>query len=619
MPSLVRSVTRLIQGPPIPWKHARRERLSVLFALPTFASDALSSVAYATEQILLVLLVAGSMTAAHFHWVIPISVGIGILLFIVATSYRQTIMAYPEGGGSYTVTSDNLGSLAGRVAGASLLIGYVLTVAVSEAAAVAAIVSAFPALYPFRAHLATGLILLIAFVNLRGIKESGIVFALPTYAFIVCILSLVFLGLWRGFVTGIGVAAPSAGVGDAAAASALLPLGLFGLLHAFSAGCTALTGVEAIANGVPAFRPPEAPNASRTLLILSVICVTMFIGIGIVAFRLHVVPAPEGVHGYETILSMIARGLVGKNWFYFAVQAATTVILILAANTAFADFPRLCSFIARDGYLPTQLSNLGDRLVFHWGIILLAATSIALIYLFQGETTSLLPLYAGSVFIAFSLNQFSMVRRWHRQGRNTGRLLLNLVGAVSTTIVGVVFIVTRFVEGAWLVPVIGSLILVGFTAIRRHYEYHAQQLAPEGDWVPETPLSTVIVLVPGVHRGIMPAINYAKSIGPDCRAVHVSTQPTKLAVIRREWERFDFGVPLVVLASPYRALVEPILEYVDEALREKPDKWLTVVIPEAVPSKWWQKFLHNNSAFPIRLALASRKRVVIANVRYHLA
>jgi amino acid transporter len=617
VPGLFGTIARLIQGPPIPSRRARHERLGVLLALPTFASDALSSVAYATEQILLVLLIAGSMTSAHFQWVIPISLGIAALLFVVVNSYRQTILAYPQGGGSYIVTSDNLGSVAGRVAGASLLIGYVLTVAVSEAAAVAAIVSAFPALQALRAHIATAMIAAIAVVNLRGIKESGLVFALPTYSFIVCILSLVVLGLWKGYVTGID---PAAVPDQAAAATMGLvgSLGLFTLLRAFSAGCTALTGVEAIADGVPAFRPPEAPNAARTLLILAFISVAMFVGIGIVAYKLHIAPVAEGTAGYETVLSMIARTLVGESWFYYVVQAATTVILILAANTAFADFPRLCSFIARDGFLPRQLGNVGDRLVFHWGIILLAATSVALIYVFQGETTSLLPLYAGSVFISFSLAQFGMVRRWHKMGGNTVKLLFNLVGAVSTTVVGTVFIVTRFADGAWLVPVIGVVILLLFTGVRRHYDVHAEQLTPKGFTIPETPISTVIILVPGVHLGIMPAINYAKTIGLDCRAVHVGVNPSKVSDVKQQWEQFDFGMPLVVLEAPYRSLVDPILDYVDETLAENPENWLTVIVPEAVPPRWWQRILHNNSSFPIKMALAKRKRVVITNVRYHL-
>ncbi|GMV35656.1 MAG: amino acid transporter [Fimbriimonadales bacterium] len=613
MPNLIRGLVRLVQGPPIPSKRARHERLSVIFALPTFAADALSSVAYATEAIMLVLLAA---SIHHLPLVVPISTGIAVLLAVVAASYTQTVLAYPTGGGSYIVASENLGSGAGRVAGAALLIGYVLTVSVSEAAAVAAMISAFPNLQPMRPHLATAMILGISLVNLRGIRESGVFFAVPTYLFVLSMLSLVGLGMWKVVTGGIQPMNPVAT--QQAAATAVTPIGFFMLLRAYSAGCTALTGVEAIANGVPAFRPPESINAARTLRMLAVISITLFVGTSFLASKLHVIPIHEGTPGYETVLSMIARGLAGKTWFYYVIQAATVVILILAANTAFADFPRLCSFIARDGFLPRQLTNLGDRLVFHWGIVLLTAVSIGLIYAFGGETNRLLPLYAGSVFITFSLSQFGMVAHWRRLGGNVPKMMMNLLGAVATTIVGIVFVVSKFTEGAWMIPVIGAGMMWVFTRIRRHYERHTQQLQLQDFAVPAQRQTTAIVLVPRLHIGTIAALNYARSIGLDCRALHVSVNPAKTQELKRDWERYNFGIPLVILESQYRSLVDPIIEYVDETLKESPDRWVTVIVPEAVPAKWWHRALHNNAAVPIKLALSQRKRVVITNVRYHL-
>jgi hypothetical protein len=333
---------------------------------------------------------------------------------------------------------------------------------------------------------------------------------------------------------------------------------------------------------------------------------------------LHVVPIHEGAIGYQTTLSMIAKGIAGDGLFYYLVQFATMAILVLAANTAFADFPRVTSFLARDGYLPRQLGMMGDRLVFHWGILLLTIISVGLIYLFQGEIHLLLPLYAGSVFIAFSMSQYGMVLRWRRLGKNRGNMMLNLVGALATTIVGLVFLITKFKEGAYLVPIIGAGLVATFIGIRRHYSYHEAQTQPKDFSIPKTPVSTVLVLVPRIHLGVLPAINYARSIGLDCRGIHVSIDPAKVADMKADWARYQFDIPLVILDSPYRTLVDPILEYVDETLRENPDNWLTVIVPEAVPSKWWQSILHNNSAFPIKLALAKRKKVVITNVRYHL-
>jgi amino acid transporter len=480
---------------------------------------------------------------------------------------------------------------------------------------VAAIISAAPSLQPYQAHLSALLVLVIALVNLRGVRESGVVFALPTYSFLVGVLGLMAYGVFR-WVTG--TFPPSPPVHPAAATAAVAPLTMFLLLRAFSGGCTAMTGVEAVSNGIPAFRPPESDNAAKTLRYLAYLLGAMVIGTAVLASVLHIVPIPEAAHGYRTVLSMIAERLVGRSFFFYFVQLATMAILMMAANTSFADFPRMCSFLARDGYLPRQLGAIGDRLVFHWGILLLACVSIALIYAFGGYTNRLLPLYAIGVFVSFSLSQFGMVVRWTRLGGGQWRRGLNLIGAILTSIVGLTFAITKFREGAWMVPVVGAFLLLIFWGVKRHYDYYASRLRPATYTIPPIRVGTVLILVPRIHRGILPAVNYAKTIAKDCRALHVSIDPGKVAGVKEEWERFGSGIPLVILESPYRSLLDPIKEYLDETLAENPESWVTVVVPEAVPSRWWHVFLHKNVAFSIKRLLAQRRRVVVTNVRYHL-
>jgi len=580
-----------------------------------FASDALSSVAYATEEVLLVLVVMG---AAGFYQLVPISLWLGVLLVIVGFSYYQTIHAYPQGGGTYLVSTENLGSLAGRCAGAALLIDYILTVAVSISSAVSFVISAFPAVKPYAVLVACSAIAILAIANLRGAKESGIVFAIPTYSFVVAVLVMLAVGVWKATVGGVGPFAPEfhAGSEPFHAVTAFL------MLRAFAASCTALTGTEAIADGVQAFRPPEAKNASQTLAMMVGLLLVMFIGVSWCAQHYGIVPMHVNQPGYQTVLVQLADRIF-DHWqgYLYLISAVTAVILFLAANTAFADFPRLSSFIARDGYLPRQLMSLGDRLVFQNGIVLLALLAIALVVIYDADTHALVPLYALGVFISFTLSQSGMVARWLRTDAHPWRnyrIYISLVGAVATFIVAIILGWTKFSEGAWLIFVAMGLLLFVFARIKRHYVYLAKELSITPDDTLPSVQTKVLLLVPRVHKGIIQAIAYAKAIGHDCRAIHVTLDPSSTEQVKADWNRFGAGIPLVILESPYRSLVEPIIEYVDQALAEDPSVMLTVIVPQAVPKYWWQGLLHTNAAVPLKLALGARKNLVVTNVRYFL-
>jgi amino acid transporter len=598
---------RLIVGAPMPLAQARHERLSKTVALAVFSSDAMSSVAYATEEILLILVLAGTAAA---HLTVPIALAIAGLLVVVSVSYQQTIHAYPSGGGSYIVARANLGPTAGLVAAAALLIDYVLTVSVSVAAGVAALTSAVPGLLTHRVLLGVVFTAAIAYANLRGVRESGRVFAVPTYLFIVTFSVLVGTGLFR-WLTGTLPAAAAASETVAATQT----LTWFLVLRAFASGCTALTGVEAISNGVPAFKHPEARNAAITMGWMAAVLGTLFIGVSVLASVLGITPLAD-----ETVVSQVARRLFGGGWPYYLVQGSTTLILVLAANTSFADFPRLNSLLARDRYAPRQFRTLGDRLVFSNGILILAGLAAALIVVFGGDTHALIPLYAVGVFISFTLSQAGMVRHWLTDG-GAGwrwRLGVNGVGALVTGVVTVVIAVTKFTHGAWIVVLLIPLLVLGFRAIYRHYDTVAHELSLE-HLVEEPPVNnTVLVLVGDLHMGVVKALRYAQSLSPSPKAVYVELDPSVTARLEERWSKGGCGVPMVVLASPYRSMLRPLLDYIGRIRERDANSVVTIVIPEFVPRRWWQHLLHNQTALLVKGALLFRRGVVVVDVPFHL-
>ena len=598
---------RLIVGAPMPLAQARHERLSKTVALAVFSSDAMSSVAYATEEILLILVLAGTAAA---HLTVPIALAIAGLLVVVSVSYQQTIHAYPSGGGSYIVARANLGPTAGLVAAGALLIDYVLTVSVSVAAGVAALTSAVPWLLTHRVLLGVVFTAAIAYANLRGVRESGRVFAVPTYLFIVTFSALVGTGLVR-WLTGTLPAAAAASETVAATQT----LTWFLVLRAFASGCTALTGVEAISNGVPAFKHPEARNAAITMGWMAAVLGTLFIGVSVLASALGITPLAD-----ETVVSQVARRLFGDGFFYFLIQGSTTLILVLAANTSFADFPRLNSLLARDRYAPRQFRTLGDRLVFSNGILILAGLAAALIIVFGGDTHALIPLYAVGVFISFTLSQAGMVRHWLTDG-GAGwrwRLGVNGVGALVTGAVTVVIAVTKFTHGAWIVVLLIPLLVLGFRAIYRHYDTVAHELSLE-HLVEEPPVNnTVLVLVGDLHMGVVKALRYAQSLSPSPKAVYVELDPSVTARLEERWSKGGCGVPLVVLASPYRSMLRPLLDYIGRIRERDTNSVVTIVIPEFVPRQWWQHLLHNQTALLVKGALLFRRGVVVVDVPFHL-
>jgi len=601
---MLATVRWLIFGSPLPTSAEAHQRLGKLKALAVFSSDALSSVAYSTEEMLLVLLAAGS---AGREVLVPISLAIASLLAIVAVSYRQTIHGYPSGGGAYIVAHDNLGKWPGLIAAAALLTGYVLTVAVSITAGVAAISSALPALGPYRVEMCVLATTLVAWANLRGAKESGTVFSIPTYGFIITLMTLVVVGLYRS-ISGRLVPLPAGSQGNVVGPTEAL--GSVLILRAFASGCAALTGVEAISNGIPAFEKPEAKNAGQTLVAMVILLASMFLGISFLAHGLAVTPV-EG----ETVVSQIGRQLFGTGPLYLLLQAMTALILILAANTSFADFPRLSAILARDGYLPRQFKRLGDRLVFSNGIIALAVLSAVLIIIFGGQTHSLIPLYAVGVFLSFTLSQTGMVRHWQRV-RGGGwryKAVVNGVGACATGMVSLVVLGTKFARGAWVVAVVIPLVVLWFDAIRRHYGNVADELSLEG-MVPVAwhdadteERRKVIVPLSGVHRASLAALHFARSLSADVKAVIVDVDPKDTGAVLEKWRTWGRDVPLVVLESPYRSTIGPLLQYLDEQDQRDPDRGLAVVVlPEFVCARWWHHLLHNQWALLVRSALTYR-------------
>jgi amino acid transporter len=605
---LLAQAKRLIVGEPIPSHLAHHERFSRFTGLAVLSSDALSSVAYATEEILrvLVLVSVGALSFAT-----PIAFVIAAILAVVVFSYRQTIHAYPSGGGAYIVAKDNLGERPALIAAAALLIDYVLTVAVSIAAGVAAITSAIPQWHVNRVEMTLAFVVILTLGNLRGIRESGRIFAIPTYLFVVSLLALIAVGIWR-FATGsiqpIAAAAPIQSAGDT--------LTLFLLLTAFSNGCTAMTGVEAVSNGVPAFRPPESRNAASTMVMMALLSITMFVGITLLAHAYHVIPSEQ-----ETVVSQIARGVFGgRGWPYYIVQSSTMLILVLAANTAYADFPRLASILARDRYVPRQLMNQGDRLAFSNGIIGLSLFASVLLIAYGGDTHSLIPLYMIGVFVSFTLSQAGMVVHWRKlqgPGWRTSAFI-NGLGAAVTGIVLVVVALTKSREGAWIILLLIPVHVVMFRATRRHYDEVARQLSLDG-WTNGTRhRNTVLVPMSGVHRAVVQALEYAKTLSPDVKAIYVNIDPAATAQMCAQWRKWGDGVPLVVLESPYRSLMEPLLEYIDQVDAAEPDDFVTIVLPEFVPARWWHHVFHNQRALLIKGALLFRPNVVVTSVPFHL-
>ena len=606
--SFLSQLKRVLVGARIPSHDAHHERLSRVTGLAVLSSDALSSVAYATEEILRVLLVGG---IAAMSLVTPIGVVIAVTLAIVVFSYRQTIHAYPSGGGAYIVAKENLGTTPSLVAAASLLIDYVLTVAVSVAAGVAALTSAFPQWAPYRVEIALGFVVVLMVGNLRGVRESGRIFAVPTYFFIVSVLVMLALGVWRYFS---GAITPPHELAHPASATGLLTT--FALLTAFSNGCTAMTGVEAVSNGVPAFRPPESRNAASTLVAMGVLSIVMFMGITLLAHAYALVP-----NDAETVISQLARATFGGGTaLYFAVQAATMLILVLAANTAYADFPRLASIVARDRFLPRQFTNQGDRLAFSNGILILSVLAAVLLVAFGGDTHALIPLYMIGVFVSFTLSQAGMVIHWRQSGEAGWRASawINGVGAVVTGIVLVIVGLTKAAEGAWLIIVMIPALVALFTITRRHYDHVASELTLR-DWEPEMP-GRHVVLVPigGIQRAVVKALQYARRLSPDVRAVYVELDPAGTEALRAQWPTWGQGVELAVLASPYRSLLEPLLDYIEHLRRDDPSTYITVILPEFVPHRLWQHLLHNQHALLIKGALLFKPNVVVTSVPFHL-
>lgn len=604
----------LLVGSPLPTQRLARERLNKIRALAAFSPDALSSIAYANQEIYLGLVVAGSAGLA-LSW--PIGLAITGLLFIVALSYFQTIHGYPGGGGSYIVARENLGTLPGLIAAAALTVDYSLTAAVSLTAGVAALASAFPVLWAYKVELALFLLVVITLINLRGVQESGTAMAVPVYLFLIVFLTMIGVGFVRLLIEGTGhytqLALP-----------ALQPLTPSLILHAFATGCTALTGIEAISNGVPAFRPPEARNAGQTLIIMAVLMGILFVGsIGLTQF-LVVIPRAD-----ETILSALAHRIFGNNPLYILVQVSTLLILAVAANTSFAGFPRLAAILAKDGFLPHQLAGLGDRLVYSNGILTLAGVAGLLIILFNGDSHALIPLFASGAFLAFTLSQIGMVIHWKQiRGKKWWiKAFLNGLGGLITGLTLVIVGVSKFIEGAWLVPLTITLLTMGFLRIRAHYRAVAEELSLSQTHVlPASipPSPRIVIPVSGVHKGVINAVNFARSIGKEITAVYVELEPGSGEKVQQKWEVFWPEIPFVILPSPYRSLVGPLVDYLDETDREHDDgQQAVVVLPEFVPARWWHLLLHNQSAWLLKTALLYRRRRmgfqrVIIDVPFHL-
>lgn len=617
-------------GRPLPTADAKHQTIGKLIGLAVFASDALSSTGYATQE-MMVILVLGGMSALRYS--VPISLAIVALLTILTLSYEQTIHAYPGGGGAYIVARDNLGDLPALVAAAALLTDYILTVSVSISSAVAQFVSAVPALVPFRVALAVFLIFFVMVINLRGVRESGRAFALPTYFFVFSMFATIIAGMVRFFSGTLGTVVNPP---ELELVQAAQPVTFFLILRAFSNGTSALTGVEAISNGITAFKEPRSRNAGITLIWMSVILGALLVGITFLAYRIGAVPSEA-----ETVISQLARtAFGGRDAFYLAAVMAAAVILVMAGNTAFADFPRLSAMVAADGFLPRQMTYRGSRLVFSRGIFALALVAVGLVILFQASVTKLIPLYAIGVFLSFTLSQTGMARRWWKSGRlkpgeqvvergstltyDQGwpvKMIINSSGAFTTLVVALVFAITKFVDGAWIVILLAPLLVMVFRSFHTHYEQLARRLSLERFGEPG-PISRhrVILLIGGVHRGSLAALRYARTLSEDITAVHVSVDPVETERIRSKWEIWGQGVRLVILESPYRLFLEPLLEYIDEidALRQ-PNEMITIVVPEFMSRHPAAAVLHARTTDMLRRVLLYREEIVVTEVPYQVS
>jgi amino acid transporter len=623
------SIRTWLIGRPLPTADAPHQTIGKAIGLAVFASDALSSTAYATQEILFILAVAGT---AAFGYSFPISIAIVTLLVIVALSYEQTVHAYPGGGGAYTVSRDNLGELPAQIAGSALLTDYILTVAVSISAGVAQIVSAFPDLFPYRVILSVVLVFFIMLLNLRGVRESGALFAVPSYFFVVTMFLTVGVGLYQAATGTLGavVNPPPLEI-----LHTVTLLGPFLILHAFSSGTAALTGIEAISNGITAFKEPRGRNAGITLIVMASILGSLFLSITFLAGQIQAIPSEA-----ETVISQLARTVYGsQGYLYLAVIAATTVILIMATNTSFAGFPRLSALLAKDGWLPRQLAFRGSRLVYSRGIVFLALVACILIVIFDASVTLLIPLYAIGVFMSFTLSQSGMAHRWWKSGHLSPdeareepgsilrydpkwkiKLAINSFGAVCTFIVMMVFAVTKFVDGAWIVLVIIPALVFMFSSTHRHYKRLASALSLEHYGAPpHISRHRVILLLGNVHRGTLAALRYARQLSDDVTAVHVSIDDDETAKTRQKWEEWGEGVRLVILESPYRLLLEPLLHYIEDLDEQRqPNDTITVVVPQFIPKRWYHNLLHTQTAFMLRLVLLFRPGIVVTDVPYQV-
>ena len=621
----------LLIGRPLSTADAPHQTIGKLLGLAVFSSDAMSSVAYAPQEMLLILAAAGM---GAFHISVPLAMAICGLLIILTLSYEQTIHAYPSGGGAYIVARDNLGELPAQTAAAALLTDYILTVSVSISSGVAQLVSAFPLLYNYKAWIAVVLVIFVMMINLRGVKESGITFAIPTYFFIIMMYVTIIIGLIRAISgTLTGVVDPPQDI--LLLHQTLQPITLFLILKAFSSGTTALTGVEAISNGITAFKEPRSKNAGKTLVIMAVILGSMMLGITYLAHLVGATPSDE-----ETVISQIARTVFdNRGIFYLGTIGATMVILVMAANTAFADFPRLSAIAATDGFLPRQFTYRGSRLVYSRGIVALAIVASILILVTQASVSRLIPLYAIGVFLSFTLSQTGMARRWWKSGKLKGdekkvergstlvfdkgwkfKMVVNSLGAVVTGIVMMVFAITKFKDGAWFVVILTPVLVFFFSSIHRHYMKVAATLSLENYVAPNRIVrQRVIMPIGGVHKSTMTALRYAKTLSDDITAVHVSIDPVETKKLQEKWEIWGDGYRLVVLDSPYRLFVEPLLEYIEELDETKaPNEIISIVVPQFIPKHIWNVWLHTNTADTLRRVLLYRKDIVIMEVPYQV-
>ena len=617
-------IKRAFLGKPIASNEVEHQRISKKVALAVFSSDAISSTAYATQEILMVIALGASSLILGLDKLVPISIVVAILIAIVVSSYRKTIYAYPQGGGSYVVSKENLGENTSLVAGAAILVDYVLTVAVSTCAGVRAITSipAFQNWADHRVALCVGAISFITLINLRGAKESGKIFAIPTYVYVLAVGSLISFGLTKSYLGWFGGIDPIefSSYAQEAAAEGLVESGgalaIIVLLRGFASGAVALTGIEAICDGVPAFRKPSAKNASRTLMMMAGILATLFFGISLLASRIHPIPLEEG----ESVFSQMGRHVFGEGPIYFGLQISTALILMLAANTAYADFPRLSSIIARDGFLPRQFTNRGDRLVFSNGVIVLGLAAIALVWIFGGTETALIPLYAVGVFTSFTLSQLGMVRYQlnpeHRSRVGAG---ISALGAFTTFVVLLVVAITKFTHGAWVSIVVVVIVVLFFKGVHKHYVRVQKSIAVPVDYKPQRMNHTVMVLVGRMHRGTLQALEYARSLAPNhLVAISVVSDEEERERVIAQWESFNMDMPLEIVYSPYRELLRPILDAVDDLDARYDNDIVTVVIPEFVVHRWWEHLLHNQSALLLKGRLLFRKNTVVTSVPYQV-